>query len=255
MSRTLIMGDIHGAHKALLQCLERSGFNNDTDKLIQLGDVVDGWSQSYECVEELLKIKNLVAIRGNHDQWLNKFIQGGRHGSQWSQGAPQTAKSYLKHAGFDPGFTWQLTVNMIPESHQQFFTNQLNYYVDDQNRLFVHGGYDRHYPIEETLEDLYYWDRDMWTSAMSFQSMIKGGASGTINKWKRKGEFKEIFIGHTTTENWGTTMPMKGGGDVVYNLDTGAGWSGYLTIMDLETKKFWQSDRVADLYPDEKGRR
>jgi len=27
--KTFVMGDIHGAHKALLQCLERSGFCNE----------------------------------------------------------------------------------------------------------------------------------------------------------------------------------------------------------------------------------
>lgn len=55
--RTFAMGDIHGAHKALVQCLERCNFNNEIDTLIQLGDVADGWSETYECVEELLKIK------------------------------------------------------------------------------------------------------------------------------------------------------------------------------------------------------
>ena len=32
-------------------------------------------------------------------------------------------------------------------------------------------------------------------------------------------------------------------------IDTGAGWEGRLTIMDIETKQFWQSDLVTDLYP------
>lgn len=256
--RTLVLGDIHAAHKALLQCLDRSGFNNEEDTLISLGDIVDGWSQSYECVEELLKIKNLVAIRGNHDQWFNDFIKTGKHGSQWTQGAAQTAKSYLRAAGWDEGFVNVLTPSYIPLNHREFFANQENYHIvrhGTDDILFVHGGYDRHREIRDTPENEYYWDRDMWSSALSFNSMIKGGVTGKIVKWKTKDNFREIYIGHTTTENWGTTMPMKGGGDIVYNLDTGAGWSGYLTIMNIETKQFWQSDRVADLYPDEKGRR
>jgi len=57
------MGDIHGNYKGLLQCLERSNFDYANDKLIQLGDVVDGWSESCECVTELLKIKNLISIK------------------------------------------------------------------------------------------------------------------------------------------------------------------------------------------------
>lgn len=40
----------------------------------------------------------------------------------------------------------------------------------------------------------------------------------------------------------------------VWNIDTGAGWSGKLTIMDIDTKEYWQSDFVKELYPDEKGR-
>ncbi|MET0786893.1 MAG: metallophosphoesterase, partial [Paenisporosarcina sp.] len=64
--RTFALGDVHGNYKGLMQCLKRSGFNNEKDTLIQLGDVVDGFSESFECVEELLKIKNLISIRGNH---------------------------------------------------------------------------------------------------------------------------------------------------------------------------------------------
>ena len=40
--RTFVMGDIHGAYNALLQCLKRSGFDYENDQLIQLGDVADG---------------------------------------------------------------------------------------------------------------------------------------------------------------------------------------------------------------------
>ena len=52
--RTFAMGDVHGAYKALEQCLERSSFDKDKDTLIQLGDVADGFEHVYDCVEELL---------------------------------------------------------------------------------------------------------------------------------------------------------------------------------------------------------
>ena len=58
-------------HEALVQCLERSGFDKEKDRLISLGDIADGWTETAECFEELLTIKNLVVVRGNHDQWLN----------------------------------------------------------------------------------------------------------------------------------------------------------------------------------------
>ena len=34
----------------------------------------------------------------------------------------------------------------------------------------------------------------------------------------------------------------------VWNLDTGAGWSGKLTIMDVNSKEYWQADLTPDLY-------
>ena len=37
--KTFVIGDIHGAYKALLQCFERSGFDYEKDHLIVLGDV------------------------------------------------------------------------------------------------------------------------------------------------------------------------------------------------------------------------
>ena len=43
-----------------------------------------------------------------------------------------------------------------------------------------------------------------------------------------------------------TNKPMKAAN--IYNLDTGAGHAGRLTIMDIESKKFSQSDPVSELY-------
>jgi serine/threonine protein phosphatase 1 len=34
----------------------------------------------------------------------------------------------------------------------------------------------------------------------------------------------------------------------IYNIDTGAGHNGRLTIMNIETKEYWQSDLVEELY-------
>ena len=40
----------------------------------------------------------------------------------------------------------------------------------------------------------------------------------------------------------------------IWNMDTGGGFEGRLTIMDVDTKEFWQSDDLRTLYPNEKGR-
>lgn len=239
--RTFTMGDIHGGYKALLQCLERSKFDYENDTLIQLGDVVDGWSEVYECVEELLKIKNLIAIKGNHDEWFNEFINTGMHGSQWTQGADITRESYRR-----PTFT-------IPDSHVKFFRTQLPYFIDEQNRCFVHAGFNRHCSIKQQNPPyIYWWDRDLWMAALSHKNGKEQFADSYVGKFKIKDDFKEIFIGHTATINWKTTEPMKAAN--IWNLDTGGGFKGKLTIMDVDTKEYWQSDLLEILYPNEKGR-
>ena len=64
--------------------------------------------------------------------------------------------------------------------------------------------------------------------------------------------FSEIFIGHTAVTKYDFTIPVHKMN--LYNVDTGAAHEGRLTIMNVETKGYWQSDPVCELYPNEKGR-
>ena len=271
--KVFVMGDKHGAAKAMQQCFERSGFDFEKDLLIDLGDICDGWGETYECVELLMKCKNLIAIRGNHDWWWMEYIHGGIHPTQFKHGALATLKSY----GFNClGKEWEkfqlrwdtqtqevvtnFNVGNIPESHKKFFKYQHRYYLDENKRLFVHGGINRHIPINEQTDQILYWDRDLWYSVVGASTMV----SSNYKKIKTNGAYKEIYIGHTATVNWTEdNEPFDGGIHHIttpmnrfniWNMDTGAGFVGKLTIMDIDTKEYWQSDFCKDLYPDEKGR-
>jgi serine/threonine protein phosphatase 1 len=254
--KTFVVGDIHGAHKALVQVLERSGFDYENDMLITLGDIVDGWGDSFMCVEELLKIKNRIDIVGNHDDWFDNFCQIGIHPDGWAQGGLNTAMSYAKGVGVELKYTkkysrslrsnrvsYILNLNSadIPETHKDFFYKQIRYYKDDDKNVFVHGGFMRSLPLNDSHKDFMMWDRKLWSGAKS--------AEGTKTKLYIEEEVKNIFIGHTTTMMWDTDKPMKA--DVVWNLDTGAGGGGKLTLMDVDSHEYWQSDLVPDLYPDD----
>lgn len=280
--RTFVMADIHGAYKALRQCLERSGFDKSKDTLIQLGDVVDGWGQTYECVEELLSIPNLIAIRGNHDQWFNEWNIYGTHPVGWMHGGEATLMSYIEHADREinvlhrmGGITSDLTFADVDPKHLAFFKNQHNYYIDDEKRCFVHGGFNRHLAFKEQPPHIYYWDRDLWYAAMSFGAIENALEKDSNSKFKMVEKFKEVFIGHTATVNWNTneeevekegivveyrkylkhpiTTPMHAAN--IWNLDTGAGFFGKLTIMEVDTHEYWQSDLCSTLYPEERGRK
>ena len=237
------MGDLHGAQRALAQCLERSAFDLQEDVLIQLGDVADGHDEVFECVETLLTIPKLIAIRGNHDEWFREFIGTGYHPDGWHCGGAATARSYLDRLGkrqfvYSKGIGYKTALNPsdVPKRHKDFFRRQKLFCLDEAGNCFVHGGFDCGSALEGQRPAVFYWDRDLWTAAMRFDG----------SRLPMKESFQSVFIGHTSTTNWKTDQPMYAAG--VWNLDTGAGNVGRLTIMDVETKKFWQSDPVRELY-------
>lgn len=261
--RKLITGDIHGARKALDQCLERCNFDYENDTLIQLGDVADGWDEVYDCVEKLLSIKSLISIKGNHDAWFYQWIINEIQPAGWLQGGYGTLKSYCRKIGDYKGAHIEIRQTMsgyfsslrsadLPQSHIDFFKNQLLYYIDEDNNCFVHGGFNRHATMVENKlfdEEQFYWDRDLWMACLSFKQISQDQEHV---RFKMVENFKEVFIGHTATMSWGTIKPMHSAN--VWNLDTGAGFKGRLTIMDLDSHQYWQSDLVQELYPDQTGR-
>lgn len=221
------------------------------DRLIQLGDITDRHGQVYECVEELLKINNLIALRGNHDDWFDDFCQTGYHPADWMHGGLETIKCYLRHAKIKglAGLNHYELKGLIkpadiPKKHRDFFSNMQLYHIDEHGRCFVHGGFNRLLPFTGQSPSTYYWDRELWTDALEWQ--VNERLTPGQLPFKIKTRFAEIFIGHTPTTQWGITVPMRAA--AIYNLDTGAGQDGRLTIMEIETKEYWQSDPVAALY-------
>lgn len=220
--RTFVMGDIHGNYSALMQCLERSPFDHEQDVLIQLGDVSDRHQDTALVVEELLKVKNLIALMGNHDIWTCEWLNEGKVNTNWlKNGGEATIRSYEKE-----GF-------LNESEHKLFFRKMRAFYIDHKNRLYIHAGYVHESgPEMEESSELFFSDRTLWRKALS------GQATQSYPKLLR--HFSEIFIGHTPTLNWHLDTPMYACN--VWNLDTGAGWTGKLTIMDVATKEYWQSD-------------
>ncbi|MBF0479746.1 MAG: serine/threonine protein phosphatase [Candidatus Omnitrophica bacterium] len=215
--KTFVIADIHGAHKVLLECFKKSGFDKKKDRLICLGDVCDrGW-HTKECVDELLTVRNLIYILGNHDLWAMEWNLYGQISKDWQDnGGLETVKSY-KGQG-------------LPKEHMRLFAKAPLWYKD-KNRLFVHGGFDSERSVEETPNQMLLWDRTLLNQAQDLHNVSPD--------WKFGG-YDEIFIGHTPTTTFGEDVPKKFCN--VWAMDTGAGHMGCLTIMDVETKKFWQSE-------------
>lgn len=244
--RTLVMGDVHGAYTEMMQALERANFNPEEDFLISLGDLCDRGPDTYEIVNYLCKLPMHVFVRGNHDQWFIDWLNRGVHPDDWVQGGYATAESYAANAKeyrtvhrVMGGINTNLTYLDIPEEHRKYWNNSVYYYVDDKNNLYIHGGMNRHKTIKENTPIELMWDRDFWSSALSYKNAIDKGY-----KFKIKEEWNNIFIGHTSTIIWDTDKPMSAANDKIWNLDTGGGFKGRITVMDVDTKEYWQSEIV-----------
>ena len=91
MNKVFCISDIHGSYRGLMQCFERSKFDYENDRLICMGDVPDGYPETKQCFNELLKIKNLVYIFGNHCFWFLDYAINGNAPEIWtSQGGIAT---------------------------------------------------------------------------------------------------------------------------------------------------------------------
>ncbi|NOY37105.1 MAG: serine/threonine protein phosphatase [Chlorobi bacterium] len=227
--RTYVVGDIHGAAKALEQVLGRAGFDRDRDRLICLGDICDGWPDVQAAFNILLSLKHLVYLLGNHDFWALQWMKTGASPPLWlPQGGKATIKSYHDVP--------------VPEAHIELLASAFPYFIEGNN-CFVHGGFDPSKPLSEhTLEELL-WDRTLVSRAMN---LIDQDNISALTP------FSEVFIGHTPTLNYGFDRPIH-----IFELwmmDTGAGWQGRLSMIDIATFDIYQSDPVPTLYPKERGR-
>ncbi|PTX60626.1 serine/threonine protein phosphatase 1 [Kordia periserrulae] len=241
--RTLAIGDIHGGLKALTQVLKRANVTSD-DTLIFLGDYVDGWSESAELIAFLIDLRTrqqCIFIRGNHDVWCHEWLLDGHIPEVWYiHGGKETLESYAR-------------VDYDKEQHVQFYNNLENYYIDSQNRLFLHAGFTAIDGVEkEVFYKNFFFDRTLIETALLAEKLSIENLSNPKYALERFDQYTEIYIGHTPTIKFNRTTPTKALN--LWNVDTGAAFTGKLSILDIDTKEFWQSDPLPELYPTEKGR-
>ena len=216
--RILVLGDVHGGLRSMTQVLQRANFNFAKDKLIVLGDISDGWPEAAEALEFLIEnVKNMVFVRGNHDQWLKEWLKSGRQPKIWTmQGGQATIASYERNPE-------------LKEKHLAFLKTTKQFYIDEENRVFVHGGVEKGQHPKDTDKQFLTWDRTIFEQGKDF-----------VDEWE------EVYVGHTSIYAYSHVPLLQGN---VWFMDTGGGYEGVLSLMDIDSKEVWQSDPVSTLYP------
>ncbi|PKL35645.1 MAG: serine/threonine protein phosphatase [Spirochaetae bacterium HGW-Spirochaetae-1] len=214
-----LIGDIHGNLEELMSLVHKVKLDyQEGDTVIFLGDYIDRGNFSFEVVEYLIALAkklNVVFLKGNHEDMLEKYLKGDEGGEAWLyNGGEATIRSYTKNYG---SFK-------LPPSHADFFRD-LGMYYEGDDFIAVHAG------LNPEEEDIYLQrERDLlWIREKFFRSG---------KKWD-----KTVIFGHTPT----TLFSRKEGIMIdeernIIALDNGIIFGNPLAGLRWPDKKIYYSD-------------
>lgn len=253
MPRRLLIGDLHGAYRCLLDVLDACRFEFGKDHLYFTGDVADGYPEVFECIRFFRQLKNFHPVIGNHDIWLQNYLAYGISPANWlSQGGIHSVSSFKKSGLSKDGL-----------ADYAEYLSTWPYAVLEENFCLMHAGpseatpYDVLGLLAKLKRKLYertasevsdyrkipeisaVWSRDYYYSALDHVNGMK-----PLMKPFEPGI--EFFVGHTPVLDG---IPFICKKYRLINIDTGTGYGGRLTIIDMDSLEYWQSRRSEELYP------
>jgi len=211
MKKIFAIGDIHGCYDRLKALVEKIPIDFSRDTLLFIGDYIDRGPHSVEVVDYLIQLKNrfpeVIFLKGNHEDMLDKFLNGDDRFTYLLNGGQQTLDSYLTKPVQSEFFP-------IPPDHMEFFKS-LRLFYETEEFIFVHAGLRPRIPLEsQNTEDLL-WIRDKFIST--------------------KYDFgKRVIFGHTPLKK-PLVEPNKIG------IDTGAVYGNALTCVQLPELVFFKA--------------
>ena len=211
MSKIFAIGDIHGSFDQLKELIQKIPIDFVDDTLVFIGDYIDRGPDSVEVIDYLLELKHrhpgIIFLKGNHEDMLEKFLDGTDRFTYLLNGGQETLDSYLrafKSAGAFP----------IPSDHMAFFKS-LRLYYETEAYIFVHAGLRPKVPLaSQETEDLL-WIRDKFI-------------------YSRYHFGKTVIFGHTPLEE-----PLVEANKI--GIDTGAVYGHALTCVQLPEIEFIQA--------------
>ena len=223
--RLYAIGDVHGCRDefaALLALIDRDLARRAPRdwRLILLGDYVDRGPDSrgvLERVSRLIEEPRVVALRGNHDQYLLDFLDDPRAPSfdAWLfNGGDCTLASYGVELGETPltGPTgrvdiWRALFDAMPAAERRL-PERLALHARFGDYIFVHGGMRPGLPLERQAPRDLLWIRDEFLESQA--------------------DFGGVVVhGHTVTPEVAVHWNRIG-------IDTGAVFGGRLTCLVME---------------------
>ncbi len=211
MNKIFAIGDIHGCVDKLKALMEKIPVDCVNDTLIFIGDYIDRGPGSFDVVDYLVELKkrhpDIVFLKGNHEDMLQKYLEGTDRLTYLFNGGQRTLDSYLNRQNkseFSP----------IPSNHLDFYKSLVLHY-QTEDYLFVHAGLRENVPLDKQNPEELLWIReDFIYSKFDFG--------------------KRVVFGHTPFAE-PLLLPNKIG------IDTGAVYGNQLTCVQLPELIFFSA--------------
>jgi serine/threonine protein phosphatase 1 len=216
--RIIAIGDIHGCAKALAAVVEAIDPGPD-DTLVFLGDYIDRGPDSRGVLEQLMALRDrclVVPLMGNHEEMMLAALEGQSELRYWlTFGGMEALASYGYGGG--RGITPGGLRGIIPADHLQFVRGCGDYF-ETVGHIFVHAYYEPDRPLYEQP-----WGGLRWASLPPRPEPHRSG--------------KVVLVGHTAQKS-GEVLDLG----FLKCLDTFCHGGGWLTALDVETGRAWQTD-------------
>lgn len=201
-----VVGDLHGCYSLLENKLTALNFDKHQDLLISVGDLTDRGSEHLACLS-LIAEPWFRAVRGNHEEMMLDALLNQRDAGLWRLN----------------GGEWFFRLNAADKSRVLALLSQvatlpliIEVSADSGKYVICHADYpDDHYQRDKPLdEESVVWSRERITASQRGQVKAIAGADGFI-------------FGHTPL-----AAPQHYANQ--FYIDTGAVFSGNLTLMPLQ---------------------
>ena len=210
--RLIAIGDVHGCAHGL-DALLKAVAPAPEDHVVFLGDLIDQGRDTRDVLDRLLALSGdcrLTLIEGNHEEMLYAARDNEKALRYWENcGGSATLNSYRF-----PG-----SLQDIPAEHWALLDRCLPYYETD-DYIFTHANYVPELPMDQQPDHQLRW-------ALLEPSEMRPHCSG-----------KTVIVGHTEPSD----SEVVDLGFVVC-IDTACWRHGWLTALELPSRRVWQASR------------
>ncbi|MFS4457506.1 metallophosphoesterase [Maribacter sp. 2304DJ31-5] len=215
MSKTFVIGDLHGCYDEFIELSNQIGITKN-DLVISLGDIVDRGNKSVELYNYFKNRENSIVLMGNHER---------------------------KHQRGILSYSQEIVKVQFADEYTEFvkWTETLPYFFETNEAIIVHAFFEHDKKLQEQKQEVL--------------SGTNSGSKYLENKYEEgkfwsdyyKGE-KPIIYGHHVV---GDKPKIYNN---TYGIDTGACHGGKLTIIELPGFKIHQIKVNNDYWKEEQSK-